>query len=114
LINYFNQIPVYHETSEPSTRKSKGSPPEKASMDRIELGSSWKLRRLADGSERPIEVPGDILNALLTAGGGHSRPVFRPERAEAPIGGEGGCGEAGSGADSYLRKARVLCCAGNR
>jgi beta-mannosidase len=36
-------------------------------MDKVELGGIWKLRRLADGSERPMAVPGDILSALLAA-----------------------------------------------
>ncbi len=37
-------------------------------MDRVELGGMWNLRRLADGSERPMALPGDILSALLAAG----------------------------------------------
>lgn len=37
-------------------------------MVRVELAGTWTLRRVADGSERPMTVPGDIASALLAAG----------------------------------------------
>ncbi|MBL8968637.1 MAG: glycoside hydrolase family 2 protein [Spirochaetaceae bacterium] len=37
-------------------------------MEKLGLEGRWNLRRLADGSERPMAVPGDILSALLEAG----------------------------------------------
>ena len=37
-------------------------------MERIGLEGSWRLRRPADGSERPMAVPGDLMSALLEAG----------------------------------------------
>lgn len=37
-------------------------------MERLGLEGSWRLIRLKDGSQRPMQVPGDILSALLAAG----------------------------------------------
>ncbi len=37
-------------------------------MKRLALEGSWRLRRLADGSIRPISIPGDILSALVASG----------------------------------------------
>lgn len=37
-------------------------------MDTLSLNGQWILTRLADGSERPIAVPGDILSALIASG----------------------------------------------
>ncbi|HUW40631.1 MAG TPA: glycoside hydrolase family 2 protein [Rectinemataceae bacterium] len=37
-------------------------------MKRLALEGSWRLRRLADGSVRPISIPGDILSALVASG----------------------------------------------
>ncbi len=37
-------------------------------MDQFMLGGTWTLKRLSDGSERPMAVPGDIMSALLAAG----------------------------------------------
>ncbi len=37
-------------------------------MERLELHGSWELRRLSDGSARPMSVPGDFLSALVASG----------------------------------------------
>jgi len=37
-------------------------------MHRMNLGATWNLLRLSDGSSRPMAVPGDIMSALLAAG----------------------------------------------
>ncbi|HRY73837.1 MAG TPA: hypothetical protein P5165_11495, partial [Spirochaetia bacterium] len=37
-------------------------------MERFGLEGSWRLRRPADGSTRPMAVPGDLMSALLEAG----------------------------------------------
>ena len=37
-------------------------------MDRFELGGTWELKRIADGSIVPMAIPGDIMSALLAAG----------------------------------------------
>jgi len=34
----------------------------------IHLAGEWKLVRLADGTVRPMQVPGDIYSALIQAG----------------------------------------------
>jgi beta-mannosidase len=37
-------------------------------MNRIALQGNWTLKRLADGSSRPMAIPGDILSALIALG----------------------------------------------
>ena len=37
-------------------------------MERFELGGAWDLRRVSDGSVRPMTVPGDFLSALVASG----------------------------------------------
>ena len=37
-------------------------------MDLLRLEGNWSLKRLADGSSRPIAIPGDILSALIASG----------------------------------------------
>ncbi len=37
-------------------------------MERLGLEGDWRLLRVKDGSQRPMQVPGDILSALLAAG----------------------------------------------
>lgn len=44
-------------------------------MEELSLNGQWTLKRLADGSERPMTVPGDILSALV-ASGEASDPYF--------------------------------------
>jgi len=44
-------------------------------MEELSLNGQWMLKRLADGSERPMTVPGDILSALV-ASGEASDPYF--------------------------------------
>lgn len=37
-------------------------------MERLELGGTWTLERVSDGSKRPMVVPGDLLSALVASG----------------------------------------------
>ncbi len=37
-------------------------------MEELSLNGQWMLKRLADGSERPMTVPGDIVSALVASG----------------------------------------------
>ncbi|MGA2545960.1 MAG: glycoside hydrolase family 2 protein [Rectinemataceae bacterium] len=78
-------------------------------MDRVELGGTWKLRRLADGSDRPIVIPGDIMSALI-ASGEISDPYFDRNELELQwIGREDWLLEREVTIDSHMAAAPSVC-----